>query len=97
MLKADRPRYYRKSVMKMSSVLTDYDTQTAQALLDIYLEHKVYNANRMEEIAKDMCNRMENADRKPIVIPLDIRREDITPEKRSIGVYRAIIGEGGER
>ena len=97
LLKADRPRYYRKSVMKMSSVLTDYDTQTAQTLLDIYLEHKVYNANRMEEIAKDMCNRMENAERKPVVIPLDIRREDITPEKRSIDVYRTIIGEGGER
>ncbi|MCF0195454.1 MAG: IS21 family transposase [Bacteroidaceae bacterium] len=95
-LKTDRPRYYRKSVMKMSSILTDYDTLTARALLEIYAEHKVYNANRMEEIAKDMCNRMENTGRKTIVVPLSVKREDITPEKRSIEAYRLIIGEGDE-
>lgn len=94
-LKADRPRYYRKSVMKMSSILTDYDTQTAQVLLEIYAEQKVYNANRMEEIAKDTCNRMEAAERKIKVIPLKVKREDITPEKRSIDAYSRIIGEGG--
>lgn len=96
-LKADRPRYYRKSVMKMSSILTDYDTQTAQSLLEIYAEQKVYNAGRMEEMAKEMCNRMETTERKTMVVPLNVKREDITPEKRSIGAYSHIIEEGGAR
>ena len=94
-LKTDRPRYYRKSVMKMSSLLTDYDATTSQALLEIYAEQKVYNPARMEEIARELCNRMENTERKATVVSLNINRSDITPEKRSIKEYLFVVEKGG--
>lgn len=94
-LKADRPRYYRKVVIKMSSLLTDYDKATSQALLEIYAEQKVYNPVKMEEIAHDLCNRMENTERKTINLSVSYNRSDITPEKRSISEYMSIVGKGG--
>lgn len=96
-LKTDRPRYYRKVVMKMSSLLTDYDVTTAKALLEIYAEQKVYNPGKMEEIAKDLCDRMENTECQTMAVPVNIDRKDITPEYRSIDTYKSYIEEGGEQ
>jgi hypothetical protein len=81
--------------MKMSSLLTDYDATTSQALLEIYAEQKVYNPARMEEIARELCNRMENTERKATVVSLNINRSDITPEKRSIKEYLFVVEKGG--
>ena len=95
-LRTDRPRYYSKSIMKMASLLTDYDKDTACALLDIYIEDKVYNAARMEEIAKDLCNRLENAKSKAILVNMPaFTQRDMEPEKRGISEYAAYFEEGG--
>ena len=94
-LKNDRPRYYRKSITSMAALLTDYDKATAHALLEMFAESKVYNANTMKEIASQLADRMENLPKaRPINIGLS--SADITPEKRSISEYKDIIGKDGE-
>lgn len=94
-LKNDRPRYYRKSITSMAALLTDYDKTTAHTLLEMFAESKVYNANAMKEIASQLADRMENLPKaKPINIGLSA--VDITPEKRSIDVYKDIIGKDEE-
>jgi transposase len=91
-LKENRPRYYRKSVVKMASLLTDYDKDTATALVEIYNEKGVMNANEMEDIAKDLCNRMESESApKAHPCPQGLEQKDITPEKRSVTDYLDII------
>ena len=49
----------------------------------------------MEEIARELCNRMENTERKATVVSLNINRSDITPEKRSIKEYLFVVEKGG--
>lgn len=92
----NRPRYYRKSVTSMASLLTDYDMTTAQTLLKMFAESKVYNANVMREMALQLADRMENQpERKPVATDAASHSADLTPEKRSIDTYGAII-EGKE-
>ena len=43
----------------MASILTDYDKDSAHTLLEMYSEMKVYNANTMKEIARDLADRMQ--------------------------------------
>ncbi len=105
-MRRDRPRYYRKAVMAMASLLTDFDKDTSEALLDIYREQKVYNPNTMTDIARNLCNRMENP-RPKMTVAIDntatnLTAGDVTPRKRSMSVYDGIIrsvsiGNGGER
>ena len=95
-LKLNRPRYYAKSVKAMASLLTNYNKETAGALLEIYAEQKVYNAATMEEIAKKLCNREnDSAERTIKVTPTGLSKLDITPEKRSMKDYERIIEKGG--
>lgn len=68
------------------------------ALVELYAEQKVYNAAKMEEIAKDLCNRKsDSAERTIKVVPTGLNKQDITPEKRSVKEYEQIIGEGGAK
>lgn len=92
-IRENRPRYYRKSVVKMASVLTDYDRSTSATLVDIYLEKKVYNADKMEEIAKSLCNRIEDDKPRPKlqVVSINLSSADIMPEKRKMEEYMDII------
>ena len=97
-LKHDRPRYYSKSLKAMASFLTNYNKDTAVALVELYAEQKVYNAAKMEEIAKDLCNRKsDSAERTIKVVTTGLSKQDITPEKRSVKEYEQIIGEGGAK
>lgn len=97
-IRHNRPRYYRKSVMKMSAFLTDYDKDTSSTLVNIYLEKKVYNADRMEEIAKSLCNRIEDDKPAPSMNLnyTSYNSAEITPEKSNMSVYIDII-EGSEK
>ena len=95
-LKYDRPRYYAKSVKAMASFLTNYNKDSALALVELYSEQKVYNAAKMEEIATGLCNRETDSAEPTIkVVPHGLNKQDITPEKRSVKDYEQIIGEGG--
>ena len=88
----NRPRYYRKSVTSMASLLTDYDKTTAHTLLEMFAESKVYNANVMREMALQLADRMENQPKsKPVAADAASHSADLTPEKRSIDTYGAII------
>ena len=88
----NRPRYYRKSVTSMASLLTDYDKTTAHTLLEMFAESKVYNANVMREMALQLADRMENQPKsKPVATDAASHSADLTPEKRSINTYGAII------
>ena len=88
----NRPRYYRKSVTSMASLLTDYDKTTAHTLLEMFAESKVYNANVMREMALQLADRMENQPKsKPVAMDAASHSADLTPEKRSINTYGAII------
>ena len=94
----NRPRYYRKSVTSMASLLTDYDKTTAHTLLEMFAESKVYNANVMREMAAKVADRMENQPkRNPVVTDTASHMNDLTPEQRSIDSYNIIInGEEGK-
>lgn len=95
-LKRDRPRYYAKSVKAMASLLTNYNKETACALVEIYAERKVYNAATMEEIAKNLCSRKTDSAERTIKVALTgICKQDITPEKRPMKEYEQIIEKGG--
>jgi hypothetical protein len=92
-LRTDRPRYYSKNVTAMASTLTDYDKDSAHTLLEMYSEMKVYNANTMKEIARDLADRMLA---QPKVTPIanlssGLSSQDIMPEKRSMSEYADII------
>lgn len=88
----NRPRYYRKSVTSMASLLTDYDKTTAHALLGMFAESKVYNANVMREMAAKVADRMEGQPKsKPAVADASSHSADLTPERRSISRYEDII------
>ena len=88
----NRPRYSRKSVTSMASLLTDYDKTTAHTLLEMFAESKVYNANVMREMALQLADRMENQPKsKPVAANAASHSADLTPEKRSIDTYGAII------
>ena len=97
-LRTDRPRYYSKNVTAMASILTDYDKDSAHTLLEMYSEMKVYNANTMKEIARDLADRMLA---QPKVTPIAnlssvLSSQDIMPEKRSMSEYADIIEGGNE-
>ena len=88
----NRPRYYRKSVTSMASLLTDYDKTTAHTLLEMFAESKVYNANVMREMALQLADRMGNQPKsKPVATDAASHIADLAPEKRSVGTYGAII------
>ena len=53
-LKYDRPRYYAKSVKAMASFLTNHNKDSALALVELYSDQQLYNAAKMEEIAKGL-------------------------------------------
>ena len=77
----------------MASTLTDYDKDSAHTLLEMYSEMKVYNANTMKEIARDLADRMLA---QPKVTPIanlssGLSSQDIMPEKRSMSEYADII------
>lgn len=94
-LKNNRPRYYRKSITAMAALLTDYDKSTAHALLEMFAESGVYNANVMKEVAGQLADRMEG---QPEVkaVNIGLCSADITPEKRSISEYTDIINNHKE-
>ena len=82
----------------MASILTDYDKDSAHTLLEMYSEMKVYNANTMKEIARDLADRMLA---QPKVTPIanlssGLSSQDIMPEKRSMSEYADIIEGGNE-
>ena len=66
-LKYDRPRYYAKSVKAMASFLTNYNKDSALALVELYSDQKVYNAAKMEEIAKGLCKSCETDSAEPTI------------------------------
>ena len=88
----NRPRYYRKSVTVLASLLTDYDKTTALGLLEKFAESKVYNANVMREMAAQSADRMEaQPERKPAAVGVRPHGNDFTPAQRSISEYDDII------
>ena len=95
----NRPRYYRKSVTAMASLMTDYDKAAAHRLLEMFAEAKVYNANVMREMAARQADRMEaQPERRPVVTDAAVRSADFTPEQRPISEYDDIInGEEEEK
>lgn len=102
-IKADRPRYYRKTVQAMATLFTDYDKATGDKLLACYLEKNVYNANVMAEIAKTMSDKVdiELGDKMSSAESLATQsivsnRLDLMPDKRSIDEYSTIINLEGE-
>lgn len=88
----NRPRYYRKSVTAMASLMTDYDKTTAHGLLKMFAESKVYNANVMREMATRLADRMETQPKKsPAVAGAPLCGADFTPAQRPISEYDDII------
>ena len=82
----------------MASILTDYDKDSAHTLLEMYSEMKVYNANTMKEMVRDLADRMLA---QPKVTPIanlssGLSSQDIMPEKRSMSEYADIIEGGNE-
>ena len=93
-IRKDRPRYYSKTVQAMASLLTDYDIASARTLVDLYNEHKIYNAAKMKEVATDLANRMDTEVKsrtKAIVMSNGLNSCDVMPEKRSVSEYKSII------
>ena len=93
-IRKDRPRYYSKTVQAMASLLTDYDVASAKTLLNLYNEHKIYNAAKMKEVATDLANRMDaevKNCKKAIVMSNGLNSSDVMPEKRSVNDYKEII------
>ena len=93
-IRKDRPRYYSKTVQAMASLLTDYDIASARTLLDLFNEHKIYNAAKMKEVATDLANRMDtevNSRKNAAVMSNSLNSCDVTPEKRSVNEYESII------
>ena len=91
-LHRDRPRYYSKSIKGLAALLTDYDKDTAHALLEMFAEAKMYNVNTMKDAARQLADRMENQP-KPKPVNVGLSSADITPQKRSISEYGAIINK----
>lgn len=81
----------------MASLLTDYDIASARTLVDLYNEHKIYNAAKMKEVATDLANRMDTEVKsrtKAIVmsnVSNGLNSCDVMPEKRSVSEYKSII------
>ena len=76
----------------MAVLLTDYDKATANTLLEMFDEARIYNVNTMKEAASLLANRMDNQP-KPRVINIGLSNTDITPQKRSISEYGDIINK----
>jgi hypothetical protein len=95
-LKEDRPRYYRKSVMKMVSILLVQDRAHAVMLLKLFSDNKVYNANKMEEIANTNASNSTSQATSVGTNTTQIKQsayKGIVPEKRSITSYANIINQ----
>lgn len=90
----DRPRYYRKVVMDMASLLTGYSRQEAVALVDVFLKKKVYNPSVMKQIAEGKYNRTKMPEPKVTITAQMWDIVELEPARRSISDYDAIIGEG---
>lgn len=93
-IRSDRPRYYSKTVQAMATLLTDYDEASANALLELFNEQKIYNAARMSEVASDLANRMDADVKSRKAAPVmsnGLNSCDVTPEKRSVNAYESII------
>jgi hypothetical protein len=92
-LKDNRPRYYRKSVIKMVSILLAQDKACAVALLKIFAEKREYNANAMEAIANAYACNSESTIATPTnsICLKQSAYANIVPEKRPITSYSKII------
>lgn len=91
-LHEDRPRYYRKSVTALASLLTDYDKTAARTLLETFAESKVYNANVMKDIALQQADRMGHlSERRSVAADRMPGGKDFEPDRRSIREYDDII------
>lgn len=93
-IKKDRPRYYSKTVVAMAALLTDYDRDTANTLVQLFTEQHIYNASVMVEVAGKLADRMESESGKQKKVPAlgsNMNSGDITPEKRSVNAYKSII------
>jgi transposase len=92
-LKDNRPRYYRKSVIKMVSILLAQDKACAVALLKIFTEKREYNANAMEAIANAYACNSESTIATPTnsICLKQSAYANIVPEKRPITSYSKII------
>ena len=95
-IQKDRPRYYPKTVLAMDHIFTRMDKLVAEKVLRNCLRHKVYNANKMANIADRAQKEAGSIPSRqtPPALPNGLNQEDITPPKRPLSDYGDIIDGG---
>ena len=93
-IKEDRPRYYRKVIIKMNEILSEQSEKVANDLLRTFAARKVYNANTMNDIAQSFAAESSSTtiisvQTHPAVAQSAYAK--IKPETRSISSYDEII------